>query len=217
MAERRDSTYIWVTWLTKLLVGENSCEWAAWFRANHEGRSWVKVPATFDSAGWQLAHTNLLNKIREDMEQEGKEVFTENQNSFTLKGRTATLAGKPDLITVSGSQGTIFDAKTGQPSSSHYVQVLLYMYAIPKALGQYRDVTFDGMIVYTDHEEHVPSGALDDVFIDNFSNLIQRLASQQPARRVPSKMECGFCNITVADCPDRIEEADIATGETTDF
>ena len=160
MAERRDSTYVWVPWLTKLLVGENSCEWAAWFKANYEGRSWVKVPATFDSAGWQVAHTSLLNKIREDMEQEGKEVFTENQNSFTLKGRTATLAGKPDLITVSGSQGTIVDAKTGQPSSSHYVQVLLYMYAIPKALGRYRDVTFDGRIVYPDHEEHVPSLSL---------------------------------------------------------
>ena len=32
MAERRrDEPYIWVTWLTRLLVGENSCEWAVWF------------------------------------------------------------------------------------------------------------------------------------------------------------------------------------------
>ena len=29
MAERRDKPNIWMTWLTKLLVGENSCEWAA--------------------------------------------------------------------------------------------------------------------------------------------------------------------------------------------
>ena len=26
---RGGGPYIWVTWLTRLLVGENSCEWAA--------------------------------------------------------------------------------------------------------------------------------------------------------------------------------------------
>ena len=137
MAQRRDSPYIWVTWLTKLLVGENSCEWAAWFRANHEGRSWNKVPSTFDNAEWQINHTNLLNKIRNEIEREGKVVFTEAQNSFTLRGHTATLGGKPDLITVSGDRGTIVDAKAAQPSPSHHVQVLLYMYAIPRALHHF--------------------------------------------------------------------------------
>ena len=30
---RAGGPYIWVTWLTKLLSDENSCEWAAWFRS----------------------------------------------------------------------------------------------------------------------------------------------------------------------------------------
>ena len=30
---RAGGLYIWVTWLTKLLSDENSCEWAAWFRS----------------------------------------------------------------------------------------------------------------------------------------------------------------------------------------
>ena len=64
MAERRDKPYLWVTWLTKLLVGENSCEWAAWFRANHENRSYDKVPSNFDATEWQLHHTELLSKVR---------------------------------------------------------------------------------------------------------------------------------------------------------
>ena len=217
MAEIRDSPYIWVTWLTKLLVGENSCEWAAWFRANHEGRSWNKVPSTFDNAEWQLNHTNLLNRIRNEMEQEGKVVFTEAQNSFTLRGHTATLGGKPDLITIAGDRGTIVDAKNAQPSPSHHVQVLLYMYAIPRALQQYKGVNFDGRVVYPDHEEYVPSTALDDTFVNNFSSLIKRLASSQAARRVPSKMECGFCNITASDCPDRVEQTEDTGGETADF
>ncbi|MCL0099877.1 PD-(D/E)XK nuclease family protein [Dehalococcoidia bacterium] len=218
MAQKRDIPYLWVTWLTKLLVGENSCEWAAWFRANHESWSYEKTPSTFDATEWQLQHTELLNKIRNQIETDGDTVFTENQNSFHLRGRTAVLGGKPDLVTVSGTTGTIFDAKTGQPSPSHHVQVMIYMYALPKAMGQYDKVIFDGKVVYPDHEDYIPNTALDDTFIENLGKLIQRMASSDPARRVPSGMECGFCNITKADCPDRIEEESSAlSGETEDF
>ena len=61
---RRDGPYFWVTWLTKLLAGENSCEWAAWFRARHESGSWEQVPGDFDRAGWQMAHTAMVNEAR---------------------------------------------------------------------------------------------------------------------------------------------------------
>jgi len=105
MPQLRESPYIWVTWLTKLLVGENSCEWAAWFHAQHEGWSYDKVPGTFDATEWQMKHTALLNETRGQLEAEGKTVFTEGQNAFTLRGRSAALGGKPDLITVSGDRG----------------------------------------------------------------------------------------------------------------
>jgi len=217
MAEKREIPYIWVTWLTKLLVGENSCEWAAWFRANHEGWSYDKVPSNFNSAEWLLNHTELLNKVRSEVGIDQTPVFTENQNAFTLRGRTAILGGKPDLITVSDGIGTIIDAKTGQPSPSHHVQVMLYMYAIPKALRQYNGINFSGKIVYPDHEDSIPSSAVDDTFVNNLSHLIQRVASSDPARKVPSKMECGFCNITSLDCQERVEVDSDTTGETVDF
>jgi len=79
----RDNAY---TWLTRLLSGENSGEWAAWFRANHEGWSCEKVSSDFDSTTWQLNHTTLLNHILSELEEERKTVFTENQNSFFLRG-----------------------------------------------------------------------------------------------------------------------------------
>ena len=41
---RQGGPYVWVTWLTKLLVGDASCEWAAWFKAQHESFSWDKGP-----------------------------------------------------------------------------------------------------------------------------------------------------------------------------
>ena len=218
MAELRlNGPYMWVTWLTKLLVGENSCEWAAWFRSHHEGWSWNKVPSTFDQAAWQMAHTAKINESRRQLEKQGYTVFTENQNSFVLRGRSAALGGKPDLIARKGDVGTVIDIKTGQPSPSHSAQVMLYMYAISRALGQYRGVTFDGKVVYTDHTVEIPASAVDEKFVANISQLILRLASPIPARKVPSRMECGFCNITSADCPERVDDDTRKEGETGDF
>ena len=76
MAKRRkDGPYIWVTWLTRLLVGENSCEWAAWFRAQHEGSSCDKVLRDgFDLVGCQIAHTAGINECRQLWENRGHTV-----------------------------------------------------------------------------------------------------------------------------------------------
>ena len=214
---RRDGPYIWVTWLTRLLVGGNSCEWAAWFRAQHEGWSLNKIGRTFNQVGWQLAHTEGINESRQHWEDLGYAVFTENQNSFALRGRTATLEGKPDLIARKGDSGTTIDVKTGKPSPSHGVQVMLYMYAVPTAMGQYNGVLFDGKISYSDHDVDIPASAVDDRFVKNLVGLMGRLSAEEPARRVPSPRECGFCDISAADCPERADDDSVAEGVTEDF
>ena len=86
-------------------------------------------------------------------------------------------------------------------SPSHSVQVMLYMYAVPMALGQYNGVIFNGQVAYSDHVVDIPAAAVDEQFIGNLSRLIHRLGSGGPARKVPSRMECGYCDITAADCP----------------
>ena len=40
--------YIWVSWLTRLLLGEVSSEWTARFRAQHEDWSWSAVYSDLD-------------------------------------------------------------------------------------------------------------------------------------------------------------------------
>ena len=214
---RRDGPYFWVTWLTKLLTGENSCEWSAWFRAAHESGSWEQVPGDFDRAGWQMAHTVMVNEARERWESLDHKVFTERQNGFSLRGDAGTLGGRPDLIARRGETGTIIDVKTGKPSPSHIVQVMVYMYAMLRAIGRHQGVVFDGQVVYTDHIVDVPSSAVDDQFVARLSQLIGRLASDAPARRVPSPGECRFCPITVADCPEREDAGGSEEGVTTDF
>ena len=99
----RPSPYIWVTWLTKLMVGENSCEYAAWFKSHYQ--NFEKVPNGFDLSTWKVEHTTLLGQTRTALELAGKTVFTEDQNKFTLKGSTAKLGGKPDLISISSDGG----------------------------------------------------------------------------------------------------------------
>ena len=138
LAQRREHPHIWAAWLPRLLTGENSCEWAIWFKAHHQ--DWTKVPSDFNQAQWILNHTALLNKRKAEWELSHYNVAIEGQNSFQLRGRSATLAGKPDLITQRDGQAVIVDVKTGQDSPGHVVGVMIYLYAIPRALEQYQNL-----------------------------------------------------------------------------
>ena len=48
VAVPREAPYISATWLPRLLTGENSCEWAVWFKAHYHG--WTRTPTEFDHA-----------------------------------------------------------------------------------------------------------------------------------------------------------------------
>ncbi|MDE2842055.1 MAG: hypothetical protein OXN21_01605, partial [Chloroflexota bacterium] len=114
--------YIWVSWISKLLVGEVSCQWGAWFRAQFEGSSWEKVPSDFDQVQWLIRHGELLEQTRRYYERQGYQVSLDSQNSFTLRGNVATLAGRPDLVVARDNEVIVVDAKVGQPSASHTAQ-----------------------------------------------------------------------------------------------
>ena len=164
-----------------------------------------------------MDHTALLNEQREAWEKQGCSVLTEAQNSFTLRGSSASLAGKPDLVAQRRDGATVIDAKSGRPSPHHAIQVMVYMYALPRALERYRGLALSGQVAYPDHVVDIPAAAVDEGFIRNLGSLIRRLAAETSARRVPSPMECRFCEITKADCPDRLEEVPAQEGVTDDF
>ena len=215
---RRTGPYIWATWLTRLLTGEASCEWASQFKARHESGSWEKAASDFDQGQWMLRHTALLNDERLVWERGGHVVTTESQNHFTLRGNAAVVAGKPDLIAVRNNVVTIIDVKTGKPSPSHVAQVALYMYAVPKAIEEYRGMDITGRVAYKEHAVDVPAGAVDENFVKTLGELIKRLAAETPARRVPSPQECRWCDITARDCSERMEwEHRVREGATDDF
>ncbi len=208
------------------MVGENGCEWSPWFKAHFDGCSWDKAERSFGQ-GHQMAevlmrHTALISDTRADLASNSFRVFTENQNTFRLAGKCATLGGKPDIIALrdlddGNPQGMVMDVKTGKPSPSHIAQVMVYMYAVPKALGQYKGIGFDGQVVYPDHAVDIPAESLTPEFVANLGALLRRIGGEEPAVKVPSLAECRFCDITSADCPERVEEAAENEGETGDF
>ena len=128
---RTNGPYIWATWLPRLISGESSCEWASWFKAQHESFSWLRITSDSDLVKLFTDHTALLNESREAWESKGYSVLTEDQNRFGLRGKTAVLAGKPDVIARKGGELVIIDAKTATPGPAHAIQVMIYMYALP--------------------------------------------------------------------------------------
>ncbi len=203
MAEQRDFPYIWATWLPKLLTGENSCEWAVWFKAHYQG--WDRPPSDFNQSEWMVRHTALLNQQKEEWQNHGYTATVENQNVFRLRGRMALLVGKPDLIVERGDDVLVIDVKTGREQAWHAVQVQIYKYAIARARPEYHDRMIAGQVVYPRHVTRAPRGALDNGFIRDLGALIQKVAAPNPPPAAPSAQECRFCDITELDCPERLE------------
>ena len=92
MPQRREQPYIWATSLPKLITGECSCEYAAWFKAHHQG--WTRQPSDFDAVQWQIQHTALLTETRDRFLASGYDVFTEAQNA-RLQGKAGRPARSP--------------------------------------------------------------------------------------------------------------------------
>ena len=204
----RSAPYLYVTWIPRYLTGEKSCLYAAWFKANHQG--YAKMPSDFDSAKWNMEHTDLMNELVAELEERGCEIFIEKQNSFKVESARSgvVVGGTPDVVTVHpDGRAVIYDAKTGQESASHIVQVQLYMYLLPKAqIERWSEKTFEGVVVYADgSERRISADSVDDAFVSRLAEFMRKMTSDMPPRRVPSLAECGWCELTPADCPDRME------------
>ena len=109
MTKPRDGAY---TWVSKLLVGENVCTWAAWFKTHYE--RYDPLESDFDSAGWNMKHTEALMELADRLESKGLEVYIENRNSFRLESGESgsVMAGKPDLVAVHpDGRTTVYDGE----------------------------------------------------------------------------------------------------------
>ena len=211
---RINGPYIWATLLPS---GESSCERASWFRAQHESFSWLRMTSDFDLVKWHTDHTALLKESRETRESKRHSVLTEDQNRFGLRGKTAVLAGEPDLVARKGDELVVIDAETAKPGQAHAIQVMVYMYALLRAQERYRGLTVAGQVAYPDQVVDIPADEVDEDFVSNVMALITGLAAETPARRVPSSGDCQICEIRPADCPERADARTPKEGTTDEL
>jgi len=225
MATKRDGVFVWVTWLAKVMAGEQNCEWASWFKAHYE--NYHKAPSDFDTAKWNIEHTRQLRQLRLERSKLGERVFLEGENAIRLTLPSGlVVAGKPDLITLPAGQSaatpggnglmidhyplgvgqpTIYDVKTGRERCSDRIQAMLYMHLLPQALPAYAGTRPAGCVVYNGSRVDIPPEAVDQKFIGAFEFFLAVIAGPEPAWKVPSRNECRFCDIARTECPERIE------------
>ncbi len=195
--------YLYVTWLTGLLSGEDSCLWAAHFKARFTHK---QKPRSFDLAAWSADHGVKVRERAEVLRNDGWSVGVEDQNAFRLSlNGQIMLAGKPDLIAVRGIDVRIEDVKTGKPKDKDLHQILLYFYAFPKAHPHLANHRVSGTVLYNGHVVDIAASRFDDARRKAIVALLKRIADPLAPERTPSSRECGFCSIDVGDCPERID------------
>ena len=216
MAQQRREPYIWVTWLTKLLAGESTCEWSAWYRAHHT--NYDKLPIDFDLARWTIEHNELVNERREQLLDEGYAVYVEDENAFKRVGKTGIIvSGKPDVLAIRDGVGLLEDCKTGRPRTSDQLQVLVYMLLLPIGNPRCAGVELSGRVVYRTSSVEIPATGLDDAFRTRFVDLVHRVGGESPLPKTPAWSECRWCDIGPADCLYRVSEPPESIEAETDL
>jgi len=215
MKKERANPYIWVTWLTKLMAGESQCEWSSWFRAHYK---WDKAPGDFDLAKWTTEHNELLHNRRNQLEAEGFIVYIEDQNSFKMIGKTGiNVSGKADIVAIKEGEAYVEDCKTGNPKNSDHMQVMVYMLALPIVTTHCKGLSLDGRIVYKDSIVEIPVFKIDDGLKTLFKNTVLTTGGNKPPKKVPSWGECRYCDISKADCSERIDSEPTAAAQDHDL
>jgi hypothetical protein len=191
----------WVTWIAKLLVGDQPCHFEAWVKGHYRIKKSLKDSAQL--AQWRTQHTALLDEAVCIYRAEGWRCSVEKY--VRLTGQTAVLTGKPDLVAQrANDRPRIIDVKGGEPKEVHVTQVLVYMVALPLAWRS-PSMQFAGKVMYTTHEVDLkPSDA--DAIKPRLFALLKSLGSENRPAPAPSEQNCKFCDVSEVDCPQRWSE-----------
>ena len=119
------------------------------------------------------------------------------------------VGGTPDIIAVHPDENSENIRRQDRPGVgvAHRSGAALH---VPAAEGsrskRWRDKKFEGVVMYADgSERRISADSVDDAFVSRVAEFMRKMTSDMPPRRVPSLAECGWCELTSADCPDRIE------------
>lgn len=206
---------VWASSISGYLAGEDSCLFKSWYQARH----WVRSKGDFDKAAWIADHAVLLRARQQELVTAGVQVSIEDQNAFTLFGKSAKLTGKPDIVAIEDDPSVLVsDAKTGSRKLADRQQVLLYMYALPKVRPDFAGKTLRGELVYKDGRVEIGPQELTEEVVKQIGDTMQQIGFAMPPLKAPSERECGFCKLSPEDCPEKGRMGGTrAEAETSDF
>jgi len=203
--KRRTRPYIWATWITKLIAGEDRCWYRAWYKAHHK---YEKTPDDPDRAAFfadfTARHDAITTRRAEELRDANYVLKIEDQGAFTLSGKRADLAAKPDIVAIGDGEAIVTDAKAGKRRESDHWQVLIYIFGL--GMTYLRGFQIRGEVSYQD--DTVPVRALDDFTRDKIVAAINRVAEDIPPVASPSVSECRYCDVAACEFRKRDETGD---------
>ena len=216
MTSRRDRSSTHVSSLARLLAGDSFCLFSVWFRSWH--RDYETTGDGPGQADWNAHRSSLIRETAARLEQRGDDVYLELRNGFEATGSRsgARVVGRPDII-VRRADGsvTVYDVMGGEPVAADEALMKLYMYLLPRSNhGLWRGARPDGCVLYEDGtERRIAADEMDDEFRKRFADVMRQIASNEPARHVPSTSECGRCVLTADDCSERVDVESRSPGD----
>lgn len=191
--------FLMVTWTLGLVTGDDQCVWRRWFQSRYK---YPEIPdPTFDSAAWSAQHDAQVERRVRELEADGWQVETEGKNWMRLKGQSALLTAKPDIVARKGGQFLLIDEKTGAQNKKDWWQVLVYLYLILKTWNAHLRVT--GQVEYADGTRiDISPNEFTDELRAKFFSVVKMIGDTSEPKKTPAMNECRFCNIK--DCDQRI-------------
>ena len=211
----RSFPYIWVTWITGVLAGDDLCEWAPWFKAHYQGYPKVRNGNGALLVQWKADHADQVRQRAAELTAEGWTVYLERQNKLKVKGHTAELGGVADIVAVKlppaddttcPVEALIVDVKSGKERDKDVWQVFVYMRFLPKVhdvLRHFKDrLVLHGEVRYPTGAVEFSEASLTEKTRARIETTIKKLALPVVPAKMPSEDECLYCD--VGPCPARV-------------
>jgi len=189
-----------VTWLTKLLSGEERCWWRAWYKVHFKYDKIEDDPERAEFfREWNKKHDAIVARRAAELKAAGYLVKVEDEGQFKLAGDSADLAGKPDIVAMKDGEAIVVDAKAGRRRGSDHWQVLLYLFALP--MTWLKGFVLRGEVEYSDGT--APVSPMTDEARERIIAAMKKVTGPDEPEAAPGPGECKYCD--VKNCPSRFK------------
>jgi hypothetical protein len=207
--KKRHRPYVWVTWITKLLGGDDRCLWKAWYKSQYKYEKQPETPERQEFFAKYTAKHDAITRTRAaELKALGYLTKEEDENKFKLQGKAGDLAGKPDLTGIKDDTALVVEAKSGKRREADLWQVLVYLFALPRTWMKGSGLKLVGEVEYANERRQVPP--LDEQRAQKIGQIMQTVTGPDIPPTSPSFHECRYCDII--GCEDKVTEDDTPTG-----